>query len=173
MTIQLPRGRQWTVLGAGVTALLTAAVVVVLLIRADSDDTGRPPAPVSHIDTATRACLLTSTDSDTTGTWAAMRELAGTHGSTVVVQRYRLPAGADPVAYVNTLVQLRCATVVTTGTAARSAVAARLAAGRVQHVRFVVVADQPVPGATQLSPDTVSAPTLAQLVSRPGSTPQA
>lgn len=99
-----------------------------------------------------------------------MREMARTGGSNVVVQRYRLPAGADPVAYVNTLVQLRCATVVTTGTAARSAVAARLAAGRVPHVRFVVVAAQPVSGATHLSPDAVSAPTLAQAVSGSGST---
>ncbi|MEW1648166.1 hypothetical protein [Streptomyces sp. NPDC091219] len=90
----------------------------------------------------------------------------------VVVQRYRLPAGADPVAYVNTLVQLKCATVVTTGTAARSAVAARLATGRVAHVRFVVVADQPVSGAMRLSPDTVSASILAHAVNGSGSTPQ-
>jgi ABC-type branched-subunit amino acid transport system substrate-binding protein len=154
-------------------AVVIAGAVFWLLRLTDSDHAETAPAPVSHIGTATRACLLTSTDSDTTGTWAAMREMAGTHGSTVVVQRYRLPAGADPVAYVNTLVQLRCDTVVTTGTTARSAVAARLAAGRVPHVRFVIVADQPVPGATHLSPDTVSAPTLAQLVSRSGSTPQA
>lgn len=171
MTIQLLRGRQWTVLGAGVMALLAVAVVVALVIRADSDGAGRPPAPVSHIDTATRACLLTSADSDVTGTWAAMREMAGTHGSTVVVQRYPLPAGADSFACVNTLVQLRCATVVTTGTADRSAVAARLAAVRLPHVRFVVVAGQPLSDATHLSPDAVSAPTLAQVVSRSGSTP--
>jgi len=163
MTIHLPRGRQWTVLGAGVLALLAAAVVVALVLRSDSDGAGKPPAPVSRIDTATRACLLTSTDSDATGTWAAMQEMAGTGGSNVVVQRYRLPAGADPVAYVNTLVQLRCATVVTTGTAARSAVAARLAAGQVPHVRFVVVADQPVSGATHLSPDAVSVRGLARV----------
>ncbi|MGX9884491.1 hypothetical protein [Streptomyces sp. NPDC002276] len=135
---------------------------VALLLRPDAGDGATPPVPVSHVDTVTRACLLTSTDSDTTGTWAAMREMAGTHGSNVVVQRYCLPAGADPAAYVNTLVQLRCATVVTTGTAARSAVAARLAAGRIARVRFVVVADRPVSGATRLSPDAVSARTLAR-----------
>ena len=151
--------------------LLAVAGAVALLLRSTSSDGAQPPVPVSHVDTATRACLLTSTDSDATGTWAAMREMAGTHGSNVVVQRYRLPARADPVAYVNTLVQLRCAMVVTTGTAARFAVAARLAAGQVAHVRFVVVADQPVSGATRLSPDTVSAPTLARAVSRSGSTP--
>lgn len=45
-----------------------------------------------------RTCLLTSTDADTTGTWAGMQEIARTSGSKVVVQRYRLTAGVDPVA---------------------------------------------------------------------------
>ncbi|NEC85949.1 hypothetical protein G3I71_08970 [Streptomyces sp. SID12501] len=92
--------------------------------------------------------------------------MAGTSTSKVVVQRYRLPAGVDPVAYVNTLVQLRCSTVVTTGAAARSAIASRLAAGLVPHVRFVVVADGPVSGATRLSPDAVSTSSLARAVRR-------
>jgi hypothetical protein len=112
--------RLWVVLSAGAVALLAVAGAVALLLRSDSSDGVTPPVPVSHVDTATRACLLTSTDSDTTGTWAAMREMARTRGTNVVVQRYRLPASADAVAYINTLVQLRCSTVVTTGTVARS-----------------------------------------------------
>ena len=74
--------------------------------------------------------------------------------------RYRLPAAADPVAYVDTLVQLRCSTVVTTGKEAGSAVASRLAKGKVAGVRFVVVADRPLAGAVRLSPATVSASAL-------------
>ncbi|MDX2583068.1 hypothetical protein PV349_06610 [Streptomyces sp. WI04-05A] len=147
-------------------AVLVATGVVTLLLRPDSGSGATPPAPVSHVDTAARACLLTSTDADTTGAWAAMQGMARTSTSQVVVQRYRLPAGADPVAYVNTLVRLRCSTVVTTGAAARSAVASRLATGLVPHVRFVVVADGPVPGATQLSPDAVSTSSLARAVRR-------
>lgn len=49
------------------------------------------PLPVSRVDTAARACLLTSTDADARGTWAAMGETAGAGGSNIVVQRYRLP----------------------------------------------------------------------------------
>ncbi|MFF3983540.1 hypothetical protein ACFY0B_02840 [Streptomyces sp. NPDC001797] len=101
---------------------------------------------------------------DTTGTWAAMQKMAGASGSNVVVQRYRLPTGADGAAYVNTLVRLRCSTVVTTGTAARSAVAARLAVGAVPHVRFVVVSGRPLRGTAHLDPDTVSVRSLSVAV---------
>ena len=121
---------------------------------------------MSHVDTATRACLLTSTDTDTTGTWAAMQEMARASDTNVLVQRYRLPASGKAAAYVNTLVQLRCSAIVTTGTAARSAVASRLVDGHIPDVRFVVVAGQPVSGATHLSPDSVSASTLTRAVMR-------
>ncbi|GAA3834585.1 hypothetical protein GCM10022403_079240 [Streptomyces coacervatus] len=153
-------------LGAGAAALLAVTGVVALLLRPDSSDGATPPAPVSHVDTATRACLLTSTDTDTTGTWAAIQEVARTRDTNTVVQRYRLPTSAHAAAYVNTLVQLRCSTIVTTGTAARSAVASRLVDGHIPNVRFVVVADRPVTGTTHLSPDAVSASVLARVVSR-------
>ncbi|MFE2065274.1 hypothetical protein ACFXDH_23265 [Streptomyces sp. NPDC059467] len=158
-----PFGRRlWTLMGAGaaVVAVLTGA-----LVWQQGRGTGtRAPEPVSHVDTATRACLLTSTDVDPAGTWAALRKMAASSHENVVAQRYRLPAGVDSVAYVNTLVQLRCSTIVTTGTAARSAVASRLAVGPVAHIRLVVVADQPLPGATHLSPNAVSARALSRLV---------
>ena len=121
-----------------------------------------PPVPVSHVDTSARACVLTSTDTDPGGTWAALRQTADAH----LVVRYRLPAAADPVAYVDTLVQLRCSTVVTTGKEAGSAVASRLAKGKVAGVRFVVVADRPLAGAVRLSPATVSASARERLVRR-------
>ncbi|MFI6401793.1 hypothetical protein [Streptomyces sp. NPDC050548] len=159
-------GRRWVVLGAGAAVLSAVAGVVALLLPSESGGDATPPAPVSHVDTATRACLLTSTDTDATGTWAAMRNMATASRTTMVVQRYRLPASGKAAVYVNTLVQLRCSTIVTTGATARSAVASRLADGRIPHVRFVVVADQPVPGATRLSPDSVSTSALTRAVMR-------
>lgn len=160
------RRRWWVVLGAGAAVLLAVAGVVALLLPSESGADATPPAPVSHVDTATRACLLTSTDTDPTGTWAAMRNMARASSTNVVVQRYRLPAAGKAAAYVNTLVQLRCSTIVTTGATARSAVASRLAAGHVPQVRFVVVADQPVSGATRLNPDSVSTTALTRAVMR-------
>ncbi|MFG2887104.1 hypothetical protein ACGFYV_33265 [Streptomyces sp. NPDC048297] len=144
--------------------MLAVTGTMALLLHSGADRGRTAPAPVSHVDTATRVCLLTSTDADATGTWPALQKMAGASDTNVVVQRYRLPAGANSVAYVNTLVQLRCSTVVTTGTAARSAVAARLAAGLVPHVRFVVVADQPLSGTMHLSPNAVSTRALSRVV---------
>ncbi|MFJ5306331.1 hypothetical protein [Streptomyces sp. NPDC088350] len=146
--------------------LLAVAGVVALLLPSESSEDATPPVPVSHVDTATRACLLTSTDTDTTGTWAAMQKVARTRDTNIVVQRYRLPTSANAAAYVNTLVQLRCSTIVTTGTGARSAVASRLVDGHIPNVRFVVVAEQPVSGATHLSPDSVSTSALTRAVMR-------
>lgn len=160
------RGRWWVVLGAGAAVLLAAAGAVALLLPSESGGHATPPAPVSHVDTATRACLLTSTDTDPTGTWVAMQNMARASRTNVVVQRYRLPASGKVAAYVNTLVQLRCSTIVATGATARSAVASRLADGHIPHVRFVVVADQPVPGAMRLSPDSVSSSALTRAVMR-------
>jgi hypothetical protein len=79
----------------------------------------------------------------------------------LIVQRYTLPAKGDATAYVNTLIQLRCGGIVTTGDKARSAVASRLAEGKAGSVRFVVVADRRLLGTTHLSPDSVSARALA------------
>ncbi|WP_330263598.1 hypothetical protein [Streptomyces griseorubiginosus] len=158
------RPRLWTLLGAAAGA---AGVVGFLVWLLGSDPAAaRPPRPVSHVDTATRACLLTSTDSDPglPATWAAMRGLAGGGTSGVVVQRYRLPDGADGATYVNTLVQLRCSTIVSTGTGARAAVATTLATGHPRGVRFAVVADRPVAGATRVGPGSVSTRALAGLI---------
>ncbi|MEV7325808.1 hypothetical protein [Streptomyces sp. NPDC093970] len=162
MTLRVSRRRLGALLGAG-AALVTAGVLVWFL-RAAPEDGVHAPEPVSHVDTATRDCLLTSTDVDTTGTWAAMQKTAGARGSNIVVQRYRLPAGEDAVAYVNTLVRLRCSVVVTTGTAARSAVALRLASGGTPHVRFVVISGRPLRGTTHLDPDAVSVRSLSDAV---------
>lgn len=164
MTLHLSRRRLGVLLGAAAAVVVAVTGALVWFLGAARDGGARAPAPVSHVDTATRVCLLTSTDADATGTWAALRTMAGASGSNVVVQRYRLPPGADVVAYVNTLVQLRCSAVVTTGAAARSAVASRLAAGPAPHVRFVVVADQPLSGTTHLDPDGVSARSLSGAV---------
>lgn len=71
--------------------MLDAIGVGTLFPRPDSSGEAGSPAPVSRVDTAARACLLTSTDADARGTWAAMRETAGVGGSNIVVQRYRLP----------------------------------------------------------------------------------
>jgi hypothetical protein len=95
-----------------------------------------------------------------------MQEMSRRSGMDLVVQRYDLPSGADAVAYVNTLIQLRCSTIVTVGTSARSAVASRRAAESVPRVRFVVVADQPLPGTTHLAPDAVNARALSRTVTR-------
>ncbi|WP_405987968.1 hypothetical protein [Streptomyces sp. NBC_00986] len=160
------RGCRWAVLGAGAAVLPAVAGVVALLLPSESGDGATPPAPVSHVDTATRACLLSSTDTDPTGTWVAMQNMARASRTNVVVQRYRLPVSGKAAAYVNTLVQLRCSTIVTTGATARSAVASRLADGHIPHVRFVVVAGQPVSGATHLSPDSVSTSALTRAVLR-------
>ncbi|MFC8435392.1 hypothetical protein [Streptomyces sp. NPDC057253] len=163
----LSRPRLWTLLGAAAVAVAGAVGALVWLFGSDAAVV-RPPQPVSHVDTATRACLLTSTDMDpgVVSTWAAMREAAGGGASGVVVQRYHLPGKAVGAAYVNTLVQLRCSTIVSTGGAARSAVAAALAAGQQKGVRFVVVSDRPVPGATRLGARSVSARALAGLIGR-------
>ncbi|MEU1481183.1 hypothetical protein [Streptomyces sp. NPDC005760] len=158
------RGRRGVLFGAGTLAVLAVAVGAALLPRPDAGETAGPPAPVSHVDTATRACLLTSADPDPTGTWAAMRRLAQESGARLVVQRYVLPPRVKPAAYVDTLVQLRCSTVVTTGTTARDAVASRLAAGQVPGVHFVVVADRPLRGAAHLEPSSVDGGTLGRLV---------
>lgn len=159
------RGKRRAALVA-VAAAAVAATIAGRLLFATNTSPPSAPAPVSHVDTATRACLLTSTDTDPTGTWTAMRDMARTSATNVVVQRYRLPAAVNGPAYVNTLVQLRCSTIITTGDAARSAVASRLTAGRVPHVHFVVVADRPVPGATRMSPDAVSAASVARATTR-------
>ena len=164
MILHLSRWRLRALLGAGAAVLAATTDALVWFLGAASDGGAHAPEQVSHVDTATRACLLTSTDADATGTRAALQKVARANDANVVAQRYRLPAGANSVAYVNTLVQLRCSTVVTTGTAARSAVAARLAAGLVPHVRFVVVADQPLSGTMHLSPNAVSARSLSRVV---------
>ncbi|MDI5911129.1 MULTISPECIES: hypothetical protein [Streptomyces] len=163
----LSRTRLWTLLGAAAAAVAGVIGVLVWLLGSDPA-AARPPRPVSHVDTATRACLLTSTDSDpgVARTWAAMRQLAAGGTSSVVVQRYHLPDEADGATYVNTLVQLRCSTIVSTGAGARAAVATTLAAGHPRGVRFAVVADRPVAGATRVDPGSVSAQALAGLIGR-------
>lgn len=100
----LSRPRQLTLLGAGAAAVAGVFGVLVRLLGSDTA-AARPPRPVSHVGTATRACLLTSTDSDpgVARTWAAMQQLAGGGTSSVVVQRHRLPDEADGETYVNTL----------------------------------------------------------------------
>lgn len=162
MTSRVSPRRLAALLGAG--AALAIAGALVWFLRAAPEAGAHAPEPVSHVDTATRYCLLTSTDGDPTGTWAAMRKMVAESGPNTVVQRYRLPAGADAVAYVNTLARLRCSTVVTTGTAARSAVAARLASGATPHVRFVVISGRPLRGTTHLDPDAVSVRSLSEAV---------
>ncbi|MEU9348905.1 hypothetical protein AB0D74_47675 [Streptomyces sp. NPDC048278] len=59
---------------------------------------------------------------------------------------------------------LGCSTVVSVDDAARSAVAARLTQRPLPKVRFVVVGDRPLPGATRLSPDAVSVRALSEVV---------
>lgn len=92
-----------------------------------------------------------------------MRQLPAGRASDLVVQRYRLPSKAQGAAYVDTLVRLRCSVIVSTGAGARSAVAAALAAGHPKGVRFVIVANRPVPGAARLGPDSVRARTEARI----------
>ncbi|WP_406445224.1 hypothetical protein OHB00_48860 [Streptomyces sp. NBC_00631] len=122
------------------------------------------PAPVSHIDAATRACLLTTADTDTTGTWAALGQVARASSGRLIVQSYRIPTGVKPAAYVNSLLVMGCSTVVTTDDAARSAVAARLTERPLPKARFVVVGDRPLTGTTHLSPDAVSVRALSEVV---------
>ncbi|MFJ9567869.1 hypothetical protein ACIRQQ_48635, partial [Streptomyces fuscichromogenes] len=105
----------------------------------------------------------------TAGTWAAMRQLADANAEHLIVQRYRIPTGVRPAAYVNFLVELGCSTVVTTGHAAREAVASRLAERPVPHVRFVLTGDRPLSGTTHLSSDAVSARALSKWVTGGGS----
>ncbi|WP_236583983.1 hypothetical protein [Streptomyces sp. MBT53] len=76
-------------------AAATATTIAGWLLFATSTPPPSAPAPVSHVDTATRACLLTSTDPDPTGIWAAMQDMARTSARNVVVQRYRLPTSAN------------------------------------------------------------------------------
>ncbi|MFG2959327.1 hypothetical protein ACGF5O_37095 [Streptomyces sp. NPDC048291] len=145
---------------AGVAGLVAAG----WLLFARGGTTPAAPAPVSHVDTAARACLLTSTDADRTGTWAALGQVARAGGGHLIVQSYRMPAGVKPAAYVDSLVELGCSTVVSTDDAARSAVAARLAERPLPKVRFVVVGDRPLTGATHLRPDAVSVRALSEVV---------
>ncbi|MGX1477955.1 UNVERIFIED_CONTAM: hypothetical protein RKD50_006763 [Streptomyces canus] len=111
----------------------------VLLLRPAGRRRRPPPGAGLACRHLRRACLLTSADTDPGGR-AALRQTADAH---LVVQGYRQTAAADPVAYVDALVQLRCSTVATTGKEARSAAASRPAKGKVTGVRFVVVADRP------------------------------
>ncbi|MFK0158642.1 hypothetical protein ACIQVK_42065, partial [Streptomyces sp. NPDC090493] len=134
------------------------------LLLAGGNAAPAAPAPVSHVDTATRACLLTSTDTDPTGTLAALGQVARAGGGHLIVQSYRMPAGVKPAAYVNSLVELGCSTVVSTDDAARAAVAARLTQRPLPKVRFVVVGDRPLTGAIHLSPDAVSVRALSKVV---------
>ncbi|MFF3990010.1 hypothetical protein ACFY0B_36220 [Streptomyces sp. NPDC001797] len=69
-----------------------------------------------------------------------------------------------PAAYVNSLAQLGCSTVVTTDDRARSAVAARLTERPAAPARFVVVGGRPPTGAAHLSPDAVSVQALSKVV---------
>ncbi|MGY5120692.1 hypothetical protein ACWC2H_33400 [Streptomyces sp. 900105755] len=69
-----------------------------------------------------------------------------------------------PAAYVNSLAQLGCSTVVTTDDRARSAVAARLTERPAPKARFVVVGGRPPTGAAHLSPDAVSVQALSKVV---------
>ncbi|MCX5395801.1 hypothetical protein [Streptomyces sp. NBC_00102] len=158
MRFHLRRRRPWPALGAVALAVAVVAGALVWFLKPGPDTAFRAPEPVSHVDTATRTCFLSSVDADPTGTWERLRETAEASGSHLVVQRYQLPAGADPVAYVNTLVQLRCSTVVATGSAARSAVASRLADGPVPNVRFEVVDERRPRGATREAASTPGSP---------------
>ncbi|MFF7474112.1 hypothetical protein [Streptomyces sp. NPDC008092] len=157
--------RRRGVLAAAGTATAGLALAAWSLL-AGSGAAPSAPAPVSHVDTATRACLLTATDAgtDTTGTWAALGQVARADSGHLIVQSYRMPTGVKPAAYVNSLIRMGCSTVVTTDDRARSAVAARLAERPVPKVRFVVVGGRPLTGATHLSPDAVSVRALARVV---------
>ncbi|WP_327174648.1 hypothetical protein OG599_04565 [Streptomyces sp. NBC_01335] len=169
MRLHLPR-RPWLTLGAVVLAAAAVSGALVWFLKPGPDAAFRAPEPVSHADTATRTCFLTSVDADPTGIRERMRRTAEASGSHTVVQRYQLPAGADPVAYVNALVQLRCSTVVVTGSAARSAVASRLADGPVPDVRFEVVDERLPHGATQGVASTPVSPSASSPASSASST---
>jgi hypothetical protein len=160
--IWLFRRRLWIGFGAGAVAVAGG----VLAVLPHSSGGPSVPAPVSHVDGATRACLLTSDTGDPVDaahTWTALQDVARGDAK-LIVQRFQLPAKAEPAAYLNTLFQLRCTRVVTAGDEARAAVAARLKLGKVPGVRFVVVADRRVSGAAGLSPRSVSESTLRPLL---------
>jgi hypothetical protein len=150
-------------IGLGACAVAVSGWALTYLQHAPTH--GSVPAPVSHVDSATRVCLLTSGAEDSSRTWTALQSVAR-GDSKLIVQRYQLPAKADAVAYVNTLIQLRCSRIVAAGDTARSAVASRLADGKVGSVRFVVVASRRLAGTTHVSPDSVSPRALTQALGR-------
>lgn len=149
---------------------LAAALLGTLIWWAVGNSTSpaRPPAPVSHVGVARRACLLAehTADSRTVDTvWTGMRH-ASERNHDLIVQRYTLPNGVPPKAYLTTLTQMRCETVVTVGTRLADAVASKTLRGR-----FVVVTDHNVtaPHTTSLTPTNATSAAIATTIEDPSS----
>ncbi|MGY5120693.1 hypothetical protein ACWC2H_33405 [Streptomyces sp. 900105755] len=88
-----PSGRRGVLAATG-TATAGLALAAWSLL-AGSGGAPFAPAPVSHVDTATRACLLTATDAgtDPTGALAALGQVARAGSGHLIVQSYRMPTG--------------------------------------------------------------------------------
>lgn len=158
------RFRMWLVTGGGALLVVVGVVVGVAgWLSGSGSPTPHVPAAVSEADSESRVCLLGGTDATSASVWASLQQAVAEVGKTVA-QRYAIPRGADPAAYVNTLVQLRCGTVIATDGTARSAVATRLTAQGAGSTRFVVIAQSPLAGATSLTPAAATPAALASLL---------
>ncbi|MFD1663368.1 hypothetical protein ACFSL4_35700 [Streptomyces caeni] len=91
---------------------------------------------------------------------------ASEHNHDLIVQRYTLPNGIPPKAYLTTLTQMRCETVVTVGPRLADAVASKTL-----HGRFVVVTDHNLtaPHATSLTPANATSAAIAATIRDPSS----
>ena len=158
-----PTKRQ-AILGSAGTAAIAVTAALTWWSLTNHTDRPHPPAPVSAIDTYRRACLLTGNDADagtSTRVWTGMRQ-AATH-QRLIVQRFSLPPKTSAELYLNTLTQMRCATIVTVGTTVSNAAATE----HTRASRFIIVTEHSVNNArtTSLTPDQATSTGIAAILS--------
>jgi basic membrane lipoprotein Med (substrate-binding protein (PBP1-ABC) superfamily) len=127
----------------------------------------KPAAPVSRIDLAGRVCLAASPDVDASAVSAIgsrMRKAPQVTAGKIVFQQFSTPDGVSAATYLDTLTQMRCATIVTVGERMGSAVPA--VAEHQPKTHFVVVGGSPVHRAnvTSLTASQISAQALISVV---------
>lgn len=138
--LKTPSSARWLI-ATGCTLIAACAITAWWLIR---PGTGKPqpPSAVSSIDTEHRACLITSPDgnpAEAQTAWTGLLHTAHDHPA-IVIQRYTLPPGADPSAYLNTLASMRCDTIVTVGAALHDALASQAP----ETAHYIVIDDRPL-----------------------------
>lgn len=126
-------------------AAACAGALAWILLPADPAPAARPPAPVSTLDSAPRACLIPDRAAQSAVIAAAWNGVqnAARSAKNLLAQQFPAASASSAAAAIHTAVQMRCTIVVAVG--GKTAQAAAAQARQSPVVRFIVIGAPPAP----------------------------